>query len=482
MTLPDIRALSSDFEIRAIDLKELIFGVALIGVSFLMPSLFTVQSFRILDYMSLSLEQFDSVDLMFAALRLIMLNALRCAPHYIGVYYIAESVQFYWRGRQSWIPNACMILVALRLVYLGINFVHHIYYDFGLPAFLLSGFVVLFRWLDYQYISRTKKTLLLLVFTVAFQFLDIMPAMHGMPVGRGEVSTNIKLYAQVLEAETLLNGVSIVGIVLFALFAVIIFLQLRDENSIRQLALEQQKAQDMRSRALLLEQQNRTYQEMKYLVHDLKSPLTSTQTLVGVLKMQYESEGKTRSMDYLDRIETQMDRMSGMISEILYEDRQSPAATKKLLDTALAQISVEAYAACVHIDNEVPEARVSVNSILFARVLVNLIRNAAQAAVDGRELSIWVRIRCRLIEDAPYVTFSVQDNGCGMTEKEQETMWECGVSGRGSSGLGLTFVQKTIEAMDGSVVSESKPGQGTKFTIFLPEVVKGGKQGHDSFD
>ena len=32
--------------------------------------------------------------------------------------------------------------------------------------------------------------------------------------------------------------------------------------------------------------ENRTYREMKYLVHDLKSPLTSTQTLVGILKMQ----------------------------------------------------------------------------------------------------------------------------------------------------------------------------------------------------
>ena len=103
---------------------------------------------------------------------------------------------------------------------------------------------------------------------------------------------------------------------------------------------------------------NRTYREMKYLVHDLKSPLTSTQTLVGILKMQCEVDGRNREIEYLSRIESQMDRMSSMISEILYENRCSPSDTKHILDMALAQISVEDYASNVHIDNEVPELQV----------------------------------------------------------------------------------------------------------------------------
>ena len=47
-----------------------------------------------------------------------------------------------------------------------------------------------------------------------------------------------------------------------------------------------------------------------------------------------------------------------------------------------------------------------------------------------------------------------------MTEQQQATMWEQGISGFGSSGLGLAFVKQTVEAMDGSVISESQPGQG----------------------
>ena len=104
------------FEIRKIDRKEMMIGLALIALSFLMPVLFTVQNFQVREYMHLALEKQENTDLMVAALRLVMLNALRAAPHYIGAYYIAESVELYRRGKKSWIPNACMILLILPLV------------------------------------------------------------------------------------------------------------------------------------------------------------------------------------------------------------------------------------------------------------------------------------------------------------------------------------------------------------------------------
>ena len=111
------------FEIRKIDHKEMMIGLALIALSFLMPVLFTVQNFQVREYMHLALEKQEKTDLMVAALRLVMLNALRAAPHYIGAYYIAESVELYRRGKKSWIPNACLILLILPLVYEGIGLV-----------------------------------------------------------------------------------------------------------------------------------------------------------------------------------------------------------------------------------------------------------------------------------------------------------------------------------------------------------------------
>ena len=75
-----------------------------------------------------------------------------------------------------------------------------------------------------------KKNLSAADFTIAFQFLDIMPLMSGLPVGRGETSSDIKLFADVLEANSLLNAIGAVGILVVTLFATIILLQLRDEK------------------------------------------------------------------------------------------------------------------------------------------------------------------------------------------------------------------------------------------------------------
>ena len=72
--------------------------------------------------------------------------------------------------------------------------------------------------------------------------------------------------------------------------------------------------------------------ELRHLVHDLKSPLTSMQALVGVVKLSAGRRGDQTEGEYLERIETMIDRMSSMISEILHEEQRSVVTTQELLD------------------------------------------------------------------------------------------------------------------------------------------------------
>lgn len=88
---------------------------------------------------------------------------------------------------------------------------------------LTACFGILFQILNYKYISRTKKALLVGAFLTAFQFLDVMPLMDSLPVGRGETSQDIKIAATVLGGEGLINTMGMVGILLFFLFGVLIF-------------------------------------------------------------------------------------------------------------------------------------------------------------------------------------------------------------------------------------------------------------------
>ncbi|MBQ8648172.1 MAG: HAMP domain-containing histidine kinase [Oscillospiraceae bacterium] len=445
--------------------QELMLGVCLIGLSFFMPVMFTVVNFGVLDSLRRALVGWDEVELMLAALQLITLNSLRTLMHYIGAFFIAESLEFRKGKRVFWEMNVLLVVVVLLVAYWGIDWLHGVHYDFGLPAVLVMGTVILIYKLDYQYIAMGKKVLFLATGCIAFQFLDLMPALGDLPVGRGEVSMDIKLASELMGSEKVLNVLTAAGFVLFLAFSLLFFSQLNVENSLRQLAELKEQNQAIRTEARINEMQNRTYREMQYLVHDLKSPLTVVQTLVGVIKMECEMEERAEDLEYLTRIEGAVEQMSRMISEILYEEQATPETVKNLVDRALSQISVEEYAKYVHAQVEDPAIMVKVNRVLLPRALVNLIKNSATAIPADRTPDI--RLIVDRVEDG--VRFRVQDNGMGISKDKQKSVWNRGYSDTRSSGLGLPFVRSVVERVGGRIELNSEKGEGTVIDLILPE-------------
>lgn len=468
----------SFLSIRVTRAAEFSTGLALVLFSLLMPKIFHVGNFHILEFMKLALACQEKTELMKAALLLVALNALRACPHYIGAFFVGESFSFFVGGKQRQIINNGFIFFLLLFIYDLIDSFYSIHYDFGLPAILLTLFVILMRWMDYENISLVKKAILLFFLTVAVQFLDIMPMLSTFPVGRGETSQDIKHVAEVMEGEALLNVVGCVGILLFGLFAILLILLLRDENNLKKLFEEKKNTQREKNKAEFFEMQSRIYQEIQYLVHELKSPLTSIQTLVGMMKMRCEKEGnRERDIEYLERIETSVEQVSKLISEIIYEDHREIIRTQKLVDVVLAKVSVMEYADRVRVENAVPEACVCVNQVLFTRALINLFTNASQSEEEGRPLWICFSVERVETETGRKIRFTVQDNGKGIELSNQEQIWNRGFSTRGSSGLGLAFVEKVIEGMGGDVLLESRPGKGSAFALVVEEeeVEIGGK-------
>lgn len=454
------------FRLAAVDKKELLVGVALIAASFFMPLVFNVHNFSVLKSIIRALYQAEKIDIIAASVQLIALNSIRGIPHYVGAYFVGESLSFRWREHRAWPVNSLIILVILLLTYWGIGAVHGIRYDFGLPAVLVCFFVLFFRKIHYRYISLMKKASMITLVLTAFQFLDIMPAMSRFPVGRGETSMDIKMASMILDTDTALNTVGTVGMLLFLAFALVVFFHLREENNLKELNFLREQNQTILMQSQLNEMKNRTHQEMQYLVHDLKSPLTAVQTLVGVLKMESEEDRRERDVEYLDHIENAVERMSEMISEILYQDQQTLHTTQELVEIALAQSSVNDYADYIRVDNQVPEALVNANRFLFPRALINLIENSAQAMEGQSRPEILLQVdRCR----KKGIVFTVQDNGAGIDEQRLETIWNRGTSGRHSSGLGLAFVRNVVDRMNGKIRIKSKVGQGTKIHVILPD-------------
>ena len=106
-----------------------------------------------------------------------------------------------------------------------------------------------------------------------------------------------------------------------------------------------------------------------------------------------------------------------------------------------------------------------VNRVLFPRALVNLVQNSAKAIPAGRTPDIRLRVDTR----EGMVRFTVEDNGKGIPQSQQQAVWNKGYSTSQSSGLGLPFVRSVVERVGGTIQMKSTVDQGTTITLVIPE-------------
>jgi signal transduction histidine kinase len=135
----------------------------------------------------------------------------------------------------------------------------------------------------------------------------------------------------------------------------------------------------------------------------------------------------------------------------------------------------------VDYDIAVPAATSNIDAAQFQSVLLNLVVNARDAMPDGGGITISVA-RTRLdagdlrgTGSAPgdFIAVSVADNGEGMSAQTLERAFEpffTTKAATGGTGLGLPQVYGFARQSGGVARIESSPGQGTRVTIFIPEI------------
>jgi two-component system, cell cycle sensor histidine kinase and response regulator CckA len=118
------------------------------------------------------------------------------------------------------------------------------------------------------------------------------------------------------------------------------------------------------------------------------------------------------------------------------------------------------------------------------QAIMNLVLNAAEAIGEGTgEITITTRAKvydppalggaelAGLVAGDTYVSLSVSDTGCGMTEDVRARVFEPFFSTKFvGRGLGLAAIQGIVRSHKGRVAVESELGRGTTFTVYLPAV------------
>lgn len=130
---------------------------------------------------------------------------------------------------------------------------------------------------------------------------------------------------------------------------------------------------------------------------------------------------------------------------------------------------------------DAPGARLRGDATQAFEAVMNLCTNAVQAMPDGGMLS--VRLERRRVAAAQvlshaslprgdYLALSVSDQGVGITPQVMEHLFEPFFTTRGAqsgTGLGLAVVFGAVADFGGGIHVDSRPGQGARFTLFLPE-------------
>jgi len=446
--------------------RMLLAGAAFLTLGILAPVFFNVENFRIYDSLGRALAQWERIYVLLAALQLVCLNTLRAIPHYLGAFFLAEAIN---ETRDShWSPLSMMVIfVTIPGVYFLIEMTYGIHYDLGIPAVSMIVTTLIFSKIRFDFVNLTKKVLMMSMMIVAIQFLDIMPYLMGLPIGRGESSLDIKLISRLLGADPFLQGMATLCSVFFLAMAILLVVLIHDENNIKRISEQKEQSEHALMENQLRVLENRTYMELNHLVHDLKSPLTSMQTLVGVVKMSCESRENDPNIHYLELIESGIERMSNMISEILYEDRMTETTTQRIIKGVLAQASAAEYAELIRADNRLPQELVAVNVIRFTRALINLLENSFYA-VDRQTGIIWLEVSPARLGGAEAVCFEVRDNGSGIEAQHLDQILNSGFSTRNSSGLGLSFARTVVEQSGGRMDIHSVVGQGTQVKVYIP--------------
>jgi two-component system sensor kinase FixL len=120
----------------------------------------------------------------------------------------------------------------------------------------------------------------------------------------------------------------------------------------------------------------------------------------------------------------------------------------------------------IHLENNIPDVSVIVDKIQIQQVLLNLLRNAAEAIAGQEDGKI---VLAAADHTDGMVEISVSDNGPGLPEEIRAKLFQPFMSTKKTGmGVGLSICHTIITAHNGRLWAESNAGEGTVFRMALP--------------
>ncbi|MBQ3481471.1 MAG: response regulator [Oscillospiraceae bacterium] len=308
-------------------------------------------------------------------------------------------------------------------------------------------------------------------------------------------------------ADVLRDHMALFGSLILAVAVLVIFFLVRDSRRTRKENIEKESAR------IELEEKNRELAESKEALsdalaaaehanraktaflnnmsHDIRTPMNA---IVGFTALAASHiDNKAQVQDYLAKISVSSRHLLSLINDVLDMSRiESGKVTIDESDVHLPDVvhdlrtiiqsSISDKQLELFIDTQdVAHEDIVTDKLRLDQILLNILSNAIKFTPNGGTISFRVIEKPSSSADKAVFEFRIKDNGIGMSEAFQKTIFEAftrekssTVSGIQGTGLGMAITKNIVDMMGGTITVRSEEQKGSEFIVELPFRISGG--------
>ncbi len=273
-----------------------------------------------------------------------------------------------------------------------------------------------------------------------------------------------------LRENKILLSASIFLFTLLVLFLAYI-IQLRGRNyqaqKLKNIEIQQQYRR--------MEESNEILRQFAYVAaHDLKEPLRSIGSYIGLIQMKYGKQLDANANEYMNFVNAGVKRMYSLLTDLLDFSQvlaQEPGCEvlrpEEVLEDVKANLrsAIETRNAAIDYDLNMPSVRM--NRLHLTQLFQNLIGNALKFTNIAPHVSVSGR------EENGEIVLTIADNGIGIKPEHSQKIFDLfqqlnKKNQFEGTGIGLTICKNIVEKYNGRIWFDSAVGVGTQFHIAIP--------------
>ncbi len=211
--------------------------------------------------------------------------------------------------------------------------------------------------------------------------------------------------------------------------------------------------------------------------HEFRTPLAIIQSSAEILDDYLDQLEPAERKDHLQSIRNNTRRMASLMEETLLigsfdagriefkpEPLELRTFARRLIDEVLSATDRRCPIECLL--EEMPD-RILADERLLRHIFTNLLTNAVKYSDAGRV------VQFEIVFAKADIVCTIRDQGIGIPEADREWLFHAfhrgrNVGERPGTGLGLVIVKRCVDLHGGKIKVDSKPGEGTSVTVWLP--------------